>query len=117
LFIIYRGVGATGTSTVTVEACDDVTPSNTTTVPFMYRENTTLDTWGSWTAATASGWLTTAGTNAIFEVYVDAAELMEEGYEFVRLDMAEGTNSPVIGGILVQLVNPRFQPQTDSALS
>lgn len=36
-FIIVKGVGATGTSTITVEGCDDVTPTNTTAVPFRYR--------------------------------------------------------------------------------
>jgi hypothetical protein len=108
IFLIYRGVGATGTSTVTVEACDNVTPSNTTAVPFIYRENTSGDTWGDWTAATTAGWTTTAGRNAIFEVYVDAAELAEEGYGYVRLDMAESVNSPVLGGILIGLIDTRY---------
>jgi hypothetical protein len=117
LFLIYKGVGTTGTSTVTVEACDDATPSNTTAVPFYYRTNTTIDTWGDWTSAAAAGFATTAGSNHIYQVYVDTAELMEEGYEWVRLDMAEVVDAAVLGGILIFLINPRFQPQVESVLS
>src|SRR6266850_1868481 len=36
-FILFWGVGATGTNTLTIEACDNVTPSNTVAVPFFYR--------------------------------------------------------------------------------
>jgi hypothetical protein len=38
LFAIYIGVGATGTSTLTVEACDDIVPTNVSAVPFYYRQ-------------------------------------------------------------------------------
>ena len=34
-FVIHRGVGATGTGVLTIEACDDVTPTNTTVAPAM----------------------------------------------------------------------------------
>ncbi len=116
LFLVYNGVGTTGTSTITVEACDDNVPTNQTTVPFYYRINTTSDTWGVWTAATTTGFTTTAGSNNMYQVYVDTAELMEEGYEWVRLDMVEVANDPVLGGIMVFLINPRFQPQVESVL-
>jgi hypothetical protein len=108
IFLIYNGVGTTGTSTVTVEACDNVTPSNTTAVPFIYRASTTGDIWGAWTAATTAGFTTTAGSNHIYEVFVDAAELAEEGYGYARLDMAEVANDPVLGGILIGLVDTRY---------
>ena len=117
LFMVYKGVGTTGTSTVTVEACDDVTPSNTTTVPFYYRSNTSSDTWGAWTSAAAAGFTTTAGSNHIYQIWVDAAELAEEGYEYVRLDMAEVADDPVLGGILIGLVNPRYMPQPATVLT
>ena len=54
-FYIYKGVGTTGTSTVTVEACDDTTPSNTTAVTFRYQAITSGDTHGALTAATTAG--------------------------------------------------------------
>lgn len=116
LFIIYKGVGTTGTSTVTVEACDDTTPSNTTAIPFVYRANTTGDTWGAWTAAAATGFATTAGSNHIYQVWVDPAELAEEGYRYVRLDMAEVVDAAVLGGILVMLLDPRYQVVQGSQL-
>ncbi len=116
LFLVYQGVGTAGTSTITVEACDDNVPTNQTTVPFYYRANTTSDTWGDWTAATTTGFATTAGSDDIYQIWVDVAELAEEGFEFVRLDMAEVDNFPVLGGILVLLINPRYQPQPDSVL-
>ena len=43
VFDIVKGVGTTGTSTITVLACDDTTPSNSTAVAFMYRASTTPD--------------------------------------------------------------------------
>ena len=47
VFIIYKGVGATGTDTVTVLACNNTTPSLTSAIPFRYRASTTPDTWGA----------------------------------------------------------------------
>ena len=40
LFVIYAGVGATGTSTITVNACDDVVPSNRTAIPSSHMTST-----------------------------------------------------------------------------
>ena len=36
-FITHWGVGATGVVQLTVDACDDVVPTNTAKVPFWYR--------------------------------------------------------------------------------
>lgn len=115
-FIIYKGVGATGTSTVTVEACDDVTPSNTTAVPFYYRAITPNDTNGAMTAATTAGFATTAGSSQVYVIEVDQAELASVGYKYVRLKMVEGVDSPVLGGILIVLNNPRFGNSTTNSV-
>lgn len=117
LGLIFKGAGATGTSTITVEACDDVTPSNSTAVAFMYRAATTLDTWGAWTQATTAGFATTAGANQMYQVYVPAAELASEGYGYVRLKAVEVVNSPVAGCIACAVVNPRTQPQPVSLIN
>ena len=117
LFLVYKGVGTTGTSTITVEACDDATPTNTTAIPFYSRDNTTSDTWGDWTSRAAAGYLTTAGSNHIYQIWVDTAELAEEGYEYVRLDMAESVDDPVLGGIMIGLINPRYKPQPATVLT
>lgn len=107
-FIVYKGVGATGTSTITVEACDDVTPSNTTAVPFYYRAITSNDTNAAMTAAAAAGFTTTAGSSQIYVIEVDEQELASAGYKYVRLKAVEVVDSPVLGGIVIVLNNPKY---------
>lgn len=116
LFTLYKGVGATGTSTITVLACDDTTPSNTTAVTFMYRACTSGDTWGSWTQATTAGFTTTAGSSQLYQVYVDASQLAEEGYGYAQLQAVEVVDSPVVGAILIEIVEPRVQPVAESLI-
>jgi hypothetical protein len=110
LFAIYIGVGATGTSTITVEACDDVVPSNTSAIAFRYRQELTLDTEGAITAAASTGFVYTAGSSKIILVEVAAQDLLASGYSFVRLKAVESVNSPVLGGILVIQGEPRDRP-------
>ncbi len=110
LFVIHIGVGATGTQTLTVEACDNVTPSNTTAIVFWYREITTGDTEGAITKAAATGFTTTAGSSKIVLIEARAEDVAAAsvnsavGNEFVRLaQSAEPANSPVLGGIVIEL--------------
>ncbi len=116
-FIVYRGVGATGTSTITVLACDDVTPTTTAAVAFWYKEITSDPGDTTWTLATSAGFLTTAGSNAMFRVWVPADLIGAQEYGYAQLNCAEGTDSPVLGGILARIVNTRFQPQTTTVLT
>lgn len=112
-FQITHGVGATGTYTVTVEACDDVTPSNTAAIAFRYRTLTTaggLDTWSDWTDATASGFTITAGSNQAVWVEVVESDLTN-GYGFVRLATTEVVDAAVDAGIQA-FVNHAFQGQS-----
>jgi hypothetical protein len=116
-FFIYKGVGATGTSTITVEACDDVTPSNTTAVPFYYKAITSNDTQGAMTAATTAGFATTAGSSQVYVIECDEQELASAGYKYVRLKAVEVVDSPVLGGILIALNNPKYgQSATNSVI-
>jgi len=110
VFIVYKGVGATGTSTITVEASDDVSASNTSAVPFHYRAVTSTDVPGSVTAATTSGFTTTAGSSQIYAIEVDSVALAADGngYGYVRLKAVESVNSPVLGGILIIQGEPRY---------
>lgn len=108
-FVLYKGVGATGTSTITVEACDDTTPSNTTAIPFRYRRQQDSDNvTGALTAATTTGFATTAGSGEVYIVEVDTAELGDTGYNYIRLKAVEVVDSPVLGGILAVLSCPRY---------
>lgn len=109
LAVIHKGVGTTGTSTITVEACDDVVPTNTTAIPFRYRAMTSGDTAGAITLATAAGFTTTAGSSQLYLVEVDAEAVAAAGYTFVRVKMTEVVNSPVLGGMLLMLLNPTFE--------
>ncbi len=110
IFIIQKGVGVTGTGVLTIDACDDVTPSNTTAVPYRYREVSAADVNGTLTEAAAAGYTVTAGSNIMVIVEVDAVEIRKAGstFEFVRLTMSESTDSAVLAGILCILAEPRY---------
>jgi hypothetical protein len=112
VFWIFRGDATAGTETgtVTVEACDTVVPGTATAVAFRYRISTTPDTWGAWTEAAAAGFTMTAGDNQLYEVFVPAANLAALGYGYARLKIVEVINDPVVGAILMAVVNPRYQP-------
>jgi hypothetical protein len=107
-FLIYKGVGTTGTSTITVEASDDTSGSNVTAIPFRYKAITSGDTEGALTAATTTGFATTAGSSQLYVIEVDAEELGDTGYGYVRLKAAEVVDSPVLGGIAIMLHGARY---------
>jgi hypothetical protein len=112
MFIVYKGVGTTGTSTITVEACDDVSGTNATAVPFYSKSITSTDIQGAMTARAAAGFATTAGSSQIYVIQVAAEALAATGYQFVRLKAVEVVDSPVLGGIAIALAGPRFGGST-----
>lgn len=106
-FIVHKGVGTTGTATLTVQACDDAAGNNPTAVPFKYQKYTGSDDLpGAVTAATASGFATTAGSSQLYVVEVDSQSLGSQGW--VRLKSVEVVDDPVLGGILIELLGPRY---------
>jgi len=111
-FIIIKGVGTTGTSTVTVQACDDVTPSNRTAVAFKYRACTADDTWGALTSATTAGFALTAGSAQLYAVEVDAQGIVSSGYGYCQLKLVEVVDAAVLAGILIILSEPRYARAT-----
>jgi len=116
LFFRYDGVGTTGTSVVTVQACSTIAPAATTAVPFIYRISTSGDTWGDWTAATTTGFTTTAGSSQMYQIYADAAHLAETGYGYARAVFTESADSEVLGGVLIAVVNLRYGEQPESLI-
>lgn len=116
-FLIYRGVGATGTSTITALAADDVTPTNTTAIVFWYKEITSDPGDETWTLATTAGFATTLGSNAMFRIWIPADLVGAEGYGYAQLKAVEVTDSPVLGGILARIVNTRKQPQSVTVIT
>ena len=101
-FTVYTGVGATGTSTFTVDACDDFVPTNTTAIAFWSREILSGDTEGAVTRRAAAGFTNTAGNSKIIQIEVEAKDL-PAGKPNVRLHAVESVDSPVLGGILIEM--------------
>lgn len=115
-FLVYWGVGATGTLTLTVVPCDDTTPSNRgTAVAFTSRNLTAGDVWGAATARTASGFTTTAGSDQMYAIEVDPAVLGASGYRYVQLKSVEVVDSPILGGIMA-VVQPRYPSQAVASM-
>lgn len=106
-FVIYAGVGTTGTSTLTVEACDDTTPTTTAAIPFWYRQITSGDTETAPTRATTTGFTTTAGSSKIIVVEADAKDL-SSNYGYIRLKAVESVDAAVLGGVLAIQSEPRY---------
>jgi len=112
-FIRHQAVGATGTSTITVEACDDTTPSNVTAIAFKYKRVAATGTSdvpaAALATATSAGFATTAGSNQIYIIEVDPALVRDAGYRYVRLKNVEVVANAVLGGILCILSGLRHE--------
>ncbi len=108
-FYLYWGVGATGTQTVTVEACDDTSATTTSALPFKYRIRTATDVFGALVDATTAGFTTTAGSSQVYVIEVNCAAMGHVGYKYLRLKTVEVVNSPVLGGVwaMCQVSKPR----------
>lgn len=108
-FIIQGGAEATGTSTITVEACDDVSASNVLAIPFVYQGCITGDTFGARTKATDAGFATAAAANKMYKIDVDAEALVASGYGFIRLKAVEVVNDPVTCSVIAILTEAKYE--------
>ncbi len=106
-WLVYKGVGTTGTSTITVQGCDDNSPTTTGAVPFYYRAITSTDVPGTLTACAATGFVTTAGSSQLYIVEIDVQALLASGYAYARLKMVESVDAAVLGCIVGLLADPR----------
>lgn len=102
-FYIYWGVGATGTTTLTVEACDNTTPSNTSAIKFRSRVRTATDVFSAITERGTTGFTTTAGSSQVYVIEVDTDEMGNSGYGYVRLKAVESTDSPILATIFAMV--------------
>lgn len=113
-FIVFKGVGTTGTSTLTVVAGDTIVtpgtagPTTATAIPFHYKAVTSTDIEGAYTAATTAGFTTTAGSSQLYIIEVDVENMGQSGDQYVYLKMTEVANSPVLGGVLIALFGARY---------
>lgn len=106
-FILQKGVGTTGTSTLTVEACDDAAGNNPVAIPFTYQKyDNADDVPDDVQQATTAGFTTTAGSN---HLYVIEAETQRMGAKkWLRLKAVEVVDAAVLGGVLIELLKPRY---------
>lgn len=106
-FIVYKAVGATGTSTLTIEACDNANGDNAVAIPFRYQKYIGADDLpGDVLAATTAGFTTTAGSSQMYVLEADSQSLAGKGW--VRLTAVEVAASAVLGGILIELLGARY---------
>ncbi len=112
-FYVHEGAGGTGTALITMEECDDVTPTNSTEILFRYRVAQTGDTFGDWTntTSTSAGYTTIAGANKIVQIQVDADQLAD-GFPYVRIVLTEVVDDPCDAGVLAILSGPRYAEES-----
>jgi len=116
IFIIDFASGV-GADEVSIQRCDDVTPTSTAGAPsYRYRYSTTPDTWTAWTAVTSSsGFITPITPDKTYEVHITADEVAgSSGWEYFRLNTDEITNSPVDVDMIAILYNPRYAEDIDA---
>lgn len=98
-WLVQKAAGGTGTALVTVESCDDVTPSTATAVAFNYWTCTSGDTWSDMQTATSTGFTTTAGADQMYAIEINSAELSGTD-QYARLTMTEVADDPVDGTVV-----------------
>ena len=119
LFIIDYASGV-GADEVSIQRCDDVTPTSTAGAPsWRYRYSTTPDTWTAWTQITSSsGFITAITPDKTYELHIRADEVSgTSGWEYLRLNTDEITNSPVDVDMIAILFNPRYGEDIDPVSS
>lgn len=111
--LIQQGVVAAA-STVTVEECDDFTPSNSTAIVFAYYSETTAagDTLSTRTAATAAGFAMTTNNTTMYVIEVDGTQL-SDGFPNLRVVFSD----PGAGAIVTAsawLTGPRYAQESSA---
>ena len=105
-----NGLGVTGAaSTVTLEECDDFTPSNNTAIGFDYYAETTAggDTLGTKLTATSAGFATSTNDGVFYVIEISAAEL-SAGYPNLRVVFSDPSAS-TLASVMVVLSGARYQ--------
>ena len=115
IFIIYIGVGTTGTSTVLVNSCDDVTPSNRTAIKFYSRDILATDVQGAITERAAAGYIPAAGSSKIILIEVRAEDFVD-GDGFVELELDEAADAAVLGGIMALFRQGRYKEDVSATV-
>lgn len=116
---IIVSLGVTGAaSTITVEECDNFTPSTHPAIAFSYYAETTAggDTLGARTAATTSGFATSTNDGVFYVIEVDASQL-SDGFPNMRLSFS-APSSTTLASITVILSGSRYaEEQSATAIA
>jgi len=109
-FLVYFGTITGDTVAVTVEECDDVTPSASTAIAFSYRKGAAVgtDTDGAVTAATTSGvTITATDDDKVLTISVDPHKL-SAGYPFLRVVADPGASASAVEVAIIAVLWPRY---------
>lgn len=102
-FLVIKGVGATGTYTITLNSFAAATGGTGTLLPFRYKNATgaahEIDDADGYTTATTAGVLIAAGSSASTLVDVRFDEVTP-GEPYVELTTTEGVDSPIDGAVV-----------------
>ena len=115
--VIMLGVTG-GATTVTLEECDNFTPSNTTAIAFSYYIEATAggDTLGVKTAATATGFAASTNDGVFYVIEIDAAALTD-GRPNLRVVLSD-PSSATLAAVAVFLSGSRYgQEQSPTAIA
>lgn len=114
-FVVSFGVITGDTVVVTVEECDDVTPTNSTAIAFKYRKGAVVgtDTDGAITAATTSGVTITATDDGkMLTISVDP-DALTSGYPYLRVVADPGASASVCLIDIAAIVHPKYAAETN----
>lgn len=92
--ILLRGVQASQSTSIVVNACSDASGDGATAIPFnvFKAESANVDVLGAKTPVTASGFQPTATGGTFYVIEIDAAEL-PAGLPYVQVVEANGSNA------------------------
>jgi hypothetical protein len=118
LFTVVLGLntGGTGTALLTVQSCDDFTPTNRVAVEFEYKRVSAGETNTKWTPATSAGVTTTAGSHQTYIVRAKA-ENQYLDYPNVQLKSVEVVDDPFVGGCSIQMAKPSYDREVLDAVT
>jgi hypothetical protein len=111
LFVLSKGAGAVGTSTITLEMASAADGTGATAIPFRYKRILgDGNTEGSVQTATATGFNTVAAADDTYLIEVDSntAVFARGEKKYIRVKGVEVVDDPVTGSISALLLGGRF---------
>ena len=109
--IYYTAVNATGNTVITVESCDNTTPSNTTAIAFRVTkyETSGSDIPSTATAVVSSAGFTTVTVADVFYVIEVDSDMLDGTDKYFQIAQAESSAGNVMGGYFTIIGPGRYQ--------